>query len=78
MGRKSPYGLYDEALATFGEDDVYKQFDAEGFIRLFGLGTKVAARRQEQLPGGGEAGANTTLRAGTDAKALAAADDAGS
>jgi len=71
VGRKSPYGLYDEALATFGEDDVYKQFDAEGFIHLFGLGTKVAARRQQQLPGGGEASANTTLNTGRpDAKAI--------
>ncbi len=38
----SPYGLYDEDLATFGADDVYRQADAEGFIRLFGLGQKVA------------------------------------
>ncbi|HET8523208.1 MAG TPA: argininosuccinate synthase [Thermomicrobiales bacterium] len=45
VGRKSPYGLYREDLATFGEDDVYQQADAEGFIRLFGLGQKVAAMR---------------------------------
>jgi argininosuccinate synthase len=45
VARRSPFGLYDEALATFGEDDVYQQADAEGFIRLFGLGTKVAAMR---------------------------------
>jgi argininosuccinate synthase len=42
VGMKSPHSLYDEALATFGEDDVYQQSDAEGFIRLFGLGQKVA------------------------------------
>ena len=53
VGRKSPNGLYDEALATFGEDDIYRQIDAEGFIRLFGLGTKVAARRDQTLPDGG-------------------------
>jgi argininosuccinate synthase len=45
VGRRSPYGLYREDLATFGADDVYRQADAEGFIRLFGLGTKVAAMR---------------------------------
>jgi argininosuccinate synthase len=45
VGMKSPYSLYDEALATFGEDDVYQQSDAEGFIRLFGLGQKVANKR---------------------------------
>ena len=39
----SPYSLYDEAIATFGEDDVYNQKDAEGFINLFGLPIKVKA-----------------------------------
>ena len=37
VSRQSPNSLYDEALATFGEDGVYDQRDAEGFIRLFGL-----------------------------------------
>jgi argininosuccinate synthase len=41
-GRRSPYSLYDEAVATFGADDVYRQSDAEGFIRLFGLPQRVA------------------------------------
>ena len=36
-GRTSPYSLYNEELATFGEDEVYDQKDAEGFINLFGL-----------------------------------------
>jgi len=49
VGRRSPYGLYQEDLATFGEDDVYRQADAEGFIRLFGLGQKVAAARGRLL-----------------------------
>jgi len=40
-GRKSPYSLYREDLATFGEDAVYNQRDAEGFINLFGLPAKV-------------------------------------
>ncbi|TET98631.1 MAG: argininosuccinate synthase [Dehalococcoidia bacterium] len=42
-GRKSPYSLYREDYATFGEDDVYDQADAEGFINLFGLPMKVRA-----------------------------------
>jgi len=42
-GRKSPYSLYREDYATFGEDDVYDQADAEGFINLFGLQMKVRA-----------------------------------
>ena len=40
-GRKSPYSLYREELATFGKEDVYDQADAKGFINLFGLPLKV-------------------------------------
>ena len=43
VGRKSPYSLYREDYATFGEEDVYNQKDAEGFIKLFGLPMKVSA-----------------------------------
>ncbi|MFP3896746.1 MAG: argininosuccinate synthase [Anaerolineales bacterium] len=43
VGRKSDYGLYREDYATFGEDEVYDQADAEGFINLFGLSMKVRA-----------------------------------
>ena len=42
-GRRSPYSLYREDYATFGQDDVYNQSDAEGFIHLFGLPLKVKA-----------------------------------
>jgi len=40
-GVRSPYSLYQQDLATFGEDAVYNQKDAEGFVRLFGLPMKV-------------------------------------
>jgi len=43
MGRRSPYSLYREELATFGKDDVYDQSDAKGFINLYGLPLKVRA-----------------------------------
>jgi len=43
VGRKSPLSLYREEFATFGQDDVYDQGDAEGFINLFGLPLKVKA-----------------------------------
>lgn len=43
-GIKSPYSLYSEEIATFGEDDVYDQKDAEGFIHLFSLPLKTNAR----------------------------------
>lgn len=42
-GRKSPYSLYREDYASFGEEDVYNQQDAQGFIQLFGLPVKVEA-----------------------------------
>ncbi len=42
-GRTSPYSLYREDFATFGQEDVYDQSDAEGFIHLFGLPMKVNA-----------------------------------
>jgi argininosuccinate synthase len=40
VGRKSPYSLYKKDLATFEEDAIYDQKDAEGFIKLFGLQMK--------------------------------------
>lgn len=42
-GCKSPFSLYREDFATFGQEDVYDQSHAEGFIRLFGLSLKVRA-----------------------------------
>lgn len=47
-GVKSDYSLYDVDLATFGEEDVYNQKDAEGFINLFGLPLKVRALMMER------------------------------
>jgi argininosuccinate synthase len=44
LGRESPFSLYSEAYATFGADDTYRQADAAGFIRLFGLPVRIAAR----------------------------------
>lgn len=43
ISSQSPYSLYNEAFVTFGEDDVYNQMDAEGFINLFTLPTKIKA-----------------------------------
>ncbi len=42
-GVTSPYTLYDEEVATFGEDAIYNQKDSEGFINLYGLPIKVKA-----------------------------------
>ena len=42
-GVKSPYSLYSQEYVTFGEDEVYNQADATGFINLFGLPLAVRA-----------------------------------
>ena len=42
-GRESPFALYQPSYATFGKDNVYNQKDAEGFIRLYGLASRIAA-----------------------------------
>ena len=49
VGRESAYALYDERFVTFGEDDVYQQSDAAGFIRLYGLSTRVRAIRDQEM-----------------------------
>ena len=48
-GTTSPYSLYSEEIATFGEDEVYDQMDSQGFINLFGLPIKVKALLDEKL-----------------------------
>jgi argininosuccinate synthase len=47
-GRRSPLGLYDHDLATYDDEDQFDQTQAEGFVKLWGLPTKVWARRQGQ------------------------------
>jgi len=49
VGRRSPHSLYNPDLATFGEDTVYDQRDAGGFISLWGLPTKVFAQANPSL-----------------------------
>ena len=45
--RRSPHSLYSEDFATFGDDEVYDQSHAEGFIRLFSLPSRIASLKQE-------------------------------
>ncbi|HXV86002.1 MAG TPA: argininosuccinate synthase [Gemmatimonadales bacterium] len=44
LGRDSPYSLYSEEYATFSADAIYRQADAAGFIRLFGLPVRMDAQ----------------------------------
>ena len=48
VGRRSPYSLYSMDFATFGEEDVYDQKDAVGFINLYGMPLKVRALLDQQ------------------------------
>ncbi len=47
VGRKSPRSLYRLDMATFEEDEVYRQRDAEGFIRLNALRRAIRAQRKK-------------------------------
>ena len=48
-GTTSPYSLYNESIASFTTGDLYDHHDAEGFINLFGLSTKVRAMKMAQI-----------------------------
>ena len=52
VGRRSPVSLYDYGLATYDAADAFRHSDAEGFVRLWGLGVQTwAARQGEGRPG---------------------------
>lgn len=46
--KKSPNSLYSKDFATFGEDEVYHQSDAKGFIRLFSLSARIRAIKKQK------------------------------
>jgi argininosuccinate synthase len=46
VGRRSPESLYDYGLATYDAADAFRHQDAEGFVRLWGLGVQTWASRQ--------------------------------
>jgi len=49
-GRRSPVALYDHGLATYDASDTFRHQDAEGFVRIYGLGVSTWASRQERGP----------------------------
>src|SRR5437667_11021832 len=49
VGRKGPRQLYQHALATYGKGDEFDQSASAGFIKLWGMGLRTAARVQGQL-----------------------------
>lgn len=55
-GVRSPYSLYDEELASFTTGALYRHSDAEGFITLYGLPSKVRALMNQKMAERAEAG----------------------
>jgi argininosuccinate synthase len=45
VGRRSPFALYEHALATYDAGDTFDQSAAEGFIKIFGLPVETSARK---------------------------------
>src|SRR5687768_10560227 len=72
VGRESEFALYDERFVTFGEDDVYEQSDAAGFIRLYGLSARVRALRDQELAARKNAAAGASREARVDEPATLA------
>jgi len=50
VGRKSPFALYDQGLATYDEGDKFDHSAAEGFIKIWGLPVETAARKALKPP----------------------------
>ncbi|WP_343208910.1 argininosuccinate synthase [Anaerolentibacter hominis] len=48
QGTTSPYSIYNESIASFTTGDLYDHHDAEGFINLYGLSTKVRAMKMAE------------------------------
>ena len=48
VGRKSPFALYDQGLATYDEGDTFDHSAAEGFIKIWGLPVETAAKNARQ------------------------------
>jgi argininosuccinate synthase len=48
-GRRSDVSLYDFNLATYDEGDTFDQAQARGFIEIYGMSSKLAARRDATL-----------------------------
>ena len=46
--KRSDNSLYSEEFATFGEDEVYDQSHAEGFIRLYSLASRIRALNEQK------------------------------
>jgi argininosuccinate synthase len=60
-GMTSPYSLYDQELASFTTGELYRHSDAEGFITLYGLPSRVQALMMAKIAEDALEGANNGL-----------------
>jgi argininosuccinate synthase len=51
-GRRGPASLYEYDLATYDADDTFDQSLAKGFVELWGLPSRIAARRDQKMETG--------------------------
>jgi len=49
VGRKSPYSLYDEKLATYTKEDIFDQKASKGFIHIWGLPLRTIAKARKKI-----------------------------
>jgi len=49
VGAKSPYSLYDQAMATYEAGDMFDHSSAKGFIELWGLPLKIRAAKEKSM-----------------------------
>ena len=61
-GRRSEASLYDFNLATYDEQDTFDQSLAKGFVELWGMPSKIAARRDQRLADKGPADQGLTVQ----------------
>ena len=54
VGRKSPFALYDHALATYDAGDTFDHTAAVGFITIYGLPVELSARKAPKTKAAGE------------------------
>jgi argininosuccinate synthase len=65
VGRRSPVSLYDHGLATYDATDTFRHQDAEGFVRLWGLGVATWSAVQERRGSSGTGGGGAAAGAAT-------------
>ena len=70
VGRKSPFALYDQGLATYDEGDTFDHAAAEGFIKIWGLPVETAAKNARRNAAARRDGRPRRSRSSVDGESL--------